>query len=39
MRYRRVVREHLVSRVVDELVTVTQKHEGLALGVDEMKKY
>jgi hypothetical protein len=36
-----VVREHLVCRVVDELVPVTQKHdiEGLVLGVDEMGKY
>lgn len=31
-----VVREHLVCRVVDELVPVTQKHgiEGLVMGVD-----
>ena len=31
-----MVREHLVCRVVDELVPVTQKHdiEGLVLGVD-----
>lgn len=30
------VREHLVCRVVDELVPVTQKHdiEGLAMGID-----
>jgi hypothetical protein len=30
------VREHLVCRVVDELVPVTQKHdiEGLVMGVD-----
>jgi hypothetical protein len=33
------VREHLVCRVVDELVPITQKHdiEGLVLGVDEAK--
>lgn len=32
------IREHLVCRVVDQLVPVTQKHgiEGLVLGVDEM---
>ncbi len=32
----RVAREHLVCRVVDELVPVTQKHtiEGLVMGVD-----
>jgi hypothetical protein len=34
-----VVREHLVCRVVDELVPITQKHdiEGLVLGVDEKR--
>jgi len=31
-----VVREHLVCRVVDELIPVTQKHdiEGLVMGAD-----
>ena len=35
------LREHLVCRVVDELVPVTQKHdiEGLVLGVDEMGQH
>ena len=31
-----IVREHLVCRIVDELVPVTQKHgiEGLVMGAD-----